>query len=160
MKQKYTSTQVALELVAVLLILATAAFLLIRWPLIPEQIPGHYNAAGQIDRWGGKSEIIVLPAVAIILYGLLTAISFFPSLWNVPVAITGNNKRGVYSRMKTMLLILKAEMLAVFSFLAVNTSMAKPLPNWLLPLSLAVVFGSVICGVINVCQYARKSTIQ
>ena len=155
MKQKHTRLQVALEIVAVLLILATAAFLLIRWPLIPDRIPGHYNAVGQVDRWGYKSEILALPAVGIILYGLLTAISFFPSLWNVPVTTTEDHKPGVYSRMKTMLLVLKVEMLTVFGFLAVNTSIATPLPGWFLPITLAVIFGSVLCSVIDVSIYAK-----
>ena len=156
MRQKHTRLQVALEIIAVLLILATIAFLLIRWPLIPDRIPGHYNAVGQVDRWGNKSEILVLPAVGILLYGLLTAISFFPSLWNVPGTITEDNKPGVYSRMKTMLLVLKVEMLAVFGFLAVNTSIATPLPGWFLPIALAVIFGSVLCSVIDVSMYAKR----
>lgn len=156
MRQKYTRSQVVLEIIAVLIILATAAFLLTRWPLIPEQIPGHYNAAGQVDRWGDRSEILALPAVGILLYGLLTVISCFPSLWNVPVTITEDNKPGVFSRMKTMLLVLKVEMLAVFGFLAVNTSMATPLPGWFLPITLATVFGSVLFSVINVHRYTKR----
>jgi hypothetical protein len=68
----------------------------------------------------------------------------------------GDNKPGVYSRMKTMLLVLKVEMLAVFSFLTVNTSMARPLPGWFLPIVLTVVFGSVLCCVIDVCLYAKR----
>lgn len=67
-----------------------------------------------------------------------------------------DNKPGVYSRIKTMLLMLNVEMLAVFSFLTVNTSMARPLPGWFLPIVLAVVFGSVLCFAIDVCLYAKR----
>lgn len=67
-----------------------------------------------------------------------------------------DNKPGVCSRIKTMLLVLNVEMLAVFSFLTVNTSMARPLPGWFLPIVLAFVFGFVLCFVIDVCLYAKR----
>lgn len=158
MKQKHTKLQMVLEIAAILLILGIIAFLLFRWPSIPEQIAGHYNAAGQVDRWGDKGEILVLPIVAIALYGLLTAVSFFPFLWNVPTAITKDNKAGVYRRMKTMLIVLKVEMLAIFLFITVNSSMARPLPGWFFPVFLVLVFGSVIFSVIDICKYSQRSS--
>lgn len=37
---------------------------------LPDQIPAHYNAANQVDRWGSKFEALILPAI-VILFGLL-----------------------------------------------------------------------------------------
>ncbi len=34
-------------------------------PFLPEQIPAHYNFAGEIDRWGSKYESLILPAATI-----------------------------------------------------------------------------------------------
>ena len=39
------------------------------YPFLPTQIPAHYNALNQVDRYGSKNEIFILP-VMIILFGL------------------------------------------------------------------------------------------
>lgn len=44
---------------------ATAAAL----PVLPEQIPAHYDINGQVNRWGSKYEALILPAVTL-LFGL------------------------------------------------------------------------------------------
>ena len=38
-------------------------------PLLPDKIPAHYGASGQVDRWGSPYEILLLP-VFVILFGL------------------------------------------------------------------------------------------
>ena len=37
-------------------------------------IPAHYNAAGQIDRWGNKSELLIFPITTIII-GIIFLVS-------------------------------------------------------------------------------------
>lgn len=39
-------------------------------PFLPEQIPAHYNLNNQVDRWGSKLEVLILPAM-VILFGFL-----------------------------------------------------------------------------------------
>lgn len=34
-------------------------------PFLPEQIPAHYNFAGEIDRWGSKYESLIFPAATV-----------------------------------------------------------------------------------------------
>ena len=36
-------------------------------PFLPEQIPAHYNFAGEIDRWGSKYEALLFPAITILM---------------------------------------------------------------------------------------------
>ncbi len=36
-------------------------------PFLPEQIPAHYNFAGEIDRWGSKYETLLFPATTILM---------------------------------------------------------------------------------------------
>lgn len=38
--------------------------------ILPEQIPAHFNLAGEVDRWGSREEIFILPALVMVL-GLL-----------------------------------------------------------------------------------------
>lgn len=46
----------AVLLLALELILPLAAL-----PFLPESIPAHYNAAGQVDRWGSRYEVLLFP---------------------------------------------------------------------------------------------------
>ena len=51
-----------LRLLTVLPILISAVVL----PLLPERIPAHYNLAGEIDRWGSRLEIFILPVFCLV----------------------------------------------------------------------------------------------
>jgi len=53
----------------VFMLLSLAAGL-IALPFLPEQIPAHYNAAGQVDRWGSRYETLIFPAMTV-LTGLI-----------------------------------------------------------------------------------------
>lgn len=41
------------------------ALVLFFWSRIPDSIPAHYTFTGQVDRWGSKNELLILPAVAL-----------------------------------------------------------------------------------------------
>lgn len=44
----------------------------VRWGSVPDQIPVHWNAAGEVDGYGGKFVgLLLLPITALGLYGLL-----------------------------------------------------------------------------------------
>ena len=109
---------------------------------LPQKIPGHYNAAGEVDRWGSKNEILFLPIVATLLYGLLSVVSFFPSIWNIPVKVTDENRSAVYQCMKDLLIIMKVEVLIVFSFITYFISASKPLPAAFLPVLIIILLGT------------------
>ena len=44
-----------------LLILLTLIAPLAALPFLPDRIPAHYNAAGAVDRWGSKYEVLIFP---------------------------------------------------------------------------------------------------
>jgi uncharacterized membrane protein len=50
-----------------MLLMAMIIFVCMQWNQLLDKMPGHYNAIGEVDRWGSKSEIIVLPIVAALL---------------------------------------------------------------------------------------------
>ena len=60
-------------------------------PFLPEQIPAHYNFAGEIDRWGSKYEVLLFPAITILM-------GFF-MLWMAKIAAkqeeSGNNNEKI-----------------------------------------------------------------
>jgi uncharacterized membrane protein len=47
----------------------------ITWPAAPERIPSHWNGAGEVDRYGGKLEgLLLLPALSLGVYLLFLAL--------------------------------------------------------------------------------------
>lgn len=50
----------------ILLTFLPLAATLIALPMLPESIPAHYNAAGEVDRWGSKYETLIFPAINVI----------------------------------------------------------------------------------------------
>jgi hypothetical protein len=62
--------RVAHVLVAAGIALAALLFavLLIRYPGLPDRLPMHYDAAGQVDRIAGRSEVFALPVIGLIAW--------------------------------------------------------------------------------------------
>lgn len=63
MKTKPSKTDRILEALGWIMLIGTLMYLIIGWSSFPDQIPAHYNAAGEIDRYGSKWEIVFIEAV-------------------------------------------------------------------------------------------------
>lgn len=148
MKVKYTKFQVALEIVGSLLLLGMIIFIFTKWNQIPDQVPGHYNAMGEIDRWGSKIEIIILPLMSIFIYAMITGFSFFPQTWNIPVKISDFNKEEIYKYAMSLLIFMKVEVVGMFFYITYFTVTGQPLPSYFLPVQLLVIFATLIYFII------------
>ena len=51
-----------------IILVSTILFLILTWSKIPDKVPMHYDFAGNIDRWGSKLEILILPIITWIMY--------------------------------------------------------------------------------------------
>ena len=156
MKIKYTTFQVALEIIGLLLMLGMILFICIKWSQIPDLVPGHYNAMGEIDRWGSKIEIIILPLISIFIYAMLTGFSFFPETWNIPVKISDFNKETIYKCTRSFLIFMKVEVVGMFFYITYFTVTTQPLPSYFLPVQLLVIFGTLIYFIILISKTEKK----
>ena len=57
--------QIIFAITMILPFLVTIVF----WFFLPDSIPAHYNALGEIDRWGSKYEMIIIPIASLVMYG-------------------------------------------------------------------------------------------
>jgi len=152
MKLKYTKFQKVIEIITIILLISIWAYLILSWGNIPDKIPGHYNGAGVVDRWGSKNEILVMPIASIALYALLTMVSYFPSTWNIPVEITEENREFVYRNVKTMLSLLKLEVITTFTYITYCNINTISLGVWFLPVELILIFGTLIYFIVKVSK--------
>lgn len=135
---------------SLLVLLGTALFLALYWWHIPQEVPMHFNAAGQIDRWGSKAELLILPVIAWLLYLLMTVVEQFPGAWNTGVKVTEENRERVYALLGHMLSTLKFLIMVMFAWITLWCALAKPLPVWFLPVVLGAVFGDMIYWLVRV----------
>lgn len=75
------------------------------WKKIPAQIPTHYGFGGQADAWGSRNIIWVVVVVAVLLHLLLIGIARYLPIewWNLPVALTEENRAVLHEIGVTML---------------------------------------------------------
>ena len=143
MKIENTKADRILDIIGWILLIGTLAYLILGWSSFPDQIPMHYNGAGEIDRWGGRGEIIVIEVVMWILYFGIGLVEKYPQIWNTGVEVTPQNREKVYRILKHMLKTLKTLTALIFAYLIVNSLQGTPLPGWFTPATLILVFGDM-----------------
>ena len=132
---------IIVHVLCLLLIIASLAVVILAWRELPEQIPTHFGFNGEIDGYGGKGTVFLMPGIMVVSYILMTVVEFFPGTWNTGVKVTARNREKVYGITKNLLITVKLTMVAIFAFLSVWLTHCEPLPGWFLPVSMAAVLG-------------------
>ena len=134
-----------LEALSLACMVGMAALVLVRWDALPAQVPMHYGAGGEIDGWGDKWTIWVVPAMGA-LCGLcfLLALCIPREKWNMPVKLTDSNREAAYRLTLTMMLMLQLETILVFVWLCVCQCFLLPLGAWFLVFSIAAPIATLI----------------
>ena len=122
--------RIALEVLSLLILLGTVAFLIIYWKRIPAQVPMHFDGAGQIAGFGKKTSLLFLPAVMAVVYVAL----FFAK--TVRVRSLGRELR--FPAPELLFPAMKLCVLAGIAYLVVCSALARPLGTWYLPVFLTV----------------------
>lgn len=112
---------------------------------LPDTIPIHYNIAGQVDNYGSKVTIFILPIMGTILFIGMTILNMYPHIFNYPTKITIDNAARQYSNATRMFRYLKFTILLIFSFIVFKTLQitkgeSQGLEVWFLPITLGLIF--------------------
>lgn len=142
-RNKLSVMDMVVEILCLLMLIGTTLYLILGWQSFPEQVPMHSNFAGEIDRWGNKREMLILPILSWILYVFMTVVEQFPQVWNTGVKVTVENRVRIYRILKNMLGTIKIIIIALFSYMTVATSLAVKLPVWFTIVTLVLVFGDI-----------------
>ena len=129
-----------IELAMLALIACMFAAALVVWPSAPSEIPVHWNAGGEVDRYGGKVEgLLVLPLVALGIYLLMR---FLPNI--DPGRVNYARFGGAYTVIRAGVLLLKAGVygMVIAWVLKAPVDMSRAVP--LAVGALFVLFGSVL----------------
>ena len=155
MKIKNSLADIIMEVLGLVMLIGAPLYLVIRWPSIPDKLPMHYNFAGEIDRWGGKGEVLFLVVMVWILYLMISLVEHFPSVWNTGVQVTPENRMRVYRTLKYMVKTLKLAMTLVFTFLIFNTVAGIPLPEWFTVVYVILIIGDLAFWLIRLYRVRK-----
>jgi len=144
----------AVEVMCVVLLIAFWLLILFSFSSLPETIPIHYNGLGEVDGYGSRNSIFMLPIIGSFLFLLLTVINKHPELFNYNTTITPENAPKQYANATTMIRVLKFTVILVFfiiDYWTVKIALGKSLGLgvWLLPLVLGLIFLPLVFFIIR-----------
>jgi len=95
--RKKTTYDKILEIVAVAALLVSFCPLLLYHTIHPDDVfPTHYNIAGEIDGWGGRSSLWLIPLIGLAFYIGLSILQKYPKIYNYPCKVTEQNANYLY----------------------------------------------------------------
>ena len=144
MKIKNNKIDILMEVLCLVLLVGVTIYLGINWSTLPDKIPAHYDFAGNIDRWGKKGELLIVPIMSWVLYVMITGVEQIPAIWNTGVKVTVENRYRVYRVLKYMVKSLKLIMVVDFSYMTIQSLSGQSLPGWFTLLFLVIIFGDLI----------------
>lgn len=124
------------------------------WGKLPEEVPAHYNAKGEVDRWGSKWELTILPLISFFNLIFIQALEHFPEIHNYPKRFNASNAKAFYLNSRQMLNQMKNTVLIVFSLIsfesiAIALGWSNGLGVWFLPVMLLAIFIPIIMSLIK-----------
>ena len=147
--KKTTFSKIA-NLISLLSVVGIVLYVIITWKNIPEMIPGHYNIAGEIDKYSSKNSIWILIVVQILLFTMMSVLERFPNIWNTGVQITDENVERVYTNLRNMQTYLKMMIMIYFSYMTFQSIGGGNLHSMSVFVFLVLVFGGMAVFLVKV----------
>lgn len=92
------------------------------------KIPIHYNIYGQVDGWGDRGFLLLLPLLALVFYIGFSILSKHYKKFNYPVKVTAQNASSVYKLGSRMMRHLKFFIILIFAYIN-NVSLSISMGN-------------------------------
>lgn len=147
---KKTTFSKITNLISLLSFVGIVLYVIITWKNIPDMIPGHYNIAGEIDKYSSKNSIWILIVVQILLFTMMSVLERFPNIWNTGVQITEENVERVYTNLRNMQTYLKMMIMIYFSYMTLQSIAGERLNSISVFTFLILIFGGMAIFLIKI----------
>jgi len=142
------------DLIGAVSYFGSVLFLAVVWERLPASVPAHFNAAGEIDRWGSKGELLLLPMMGAFIFFLLHILEKFPEIHNYPRRFNEKNAASFYLASRKMMNQIKNICLAIFAFLlfesaSIALGWRDGIGIWLLPIMTAALLFPIVIGIVR-----------
>jgi len=147
------------EVLAIVALLAFIGYSVYCYPRLPQIIPTHFDAKGQINDYGDKVSVLILPGIALFIHILLTIIARFPYNFNFAGKITPENAPRQYRLATRFIRIIKTVIIVIFFYISTiiirtSTGQTDRMGIWALPVILGF---TIIPIIIYLIAASRKN---
>lgn len=148
-KIKYNLADNLLEFFGWITLVILWILTIVNYSELPDTIPIHFDARGEINNYGNKATILALPIIGTFIFVAMTLLNKYPSSLNYPVNINEGNALKQYTITKRLMRYLKFAIpfifnLIVFQTIQITKGLTKGLSIWLLPFVLGIIFIPII----------------
>lgn len=105
-----------IDLITLIITIIMIVYTLFVMSDMPDIVPTHINVDGDIDGYGKKSSILVLPILGLISYVGLSILQRKPQIFNYPIKVTDDNASVLYSIGAAMMRFVKTMIVFLFAF--------------------------------------------
>ena len=114
------------------ILLAGIVYVAVRYAQLPAEIPAHYNFYGEVDSYGSRGTLWIMPIIGVVCDATMLAVSFFPQTWNVGTSVTVLNRALVYRRVRDLIADMRLSIAVLFTSFAVwQTALTPTFPWWM-----------------------------
>jgi uncharacterized membrane protein len=150
-----------LEVASLLVLITLWVICIAGYKSLPQNIPSHYNALGEPDKFSDRSSIYILPAVATVVYMMLSILGRIPGVAGFKPHGLGSRPAANYM-LQTLLRTLKLATLVVFGMiilLTFQTSLGRAdgLGRWFLPVVLVILLLPIVLSFFKTASFEGKS---
>ena len=143
--RRYGRLELVCDVLAAACLLVMFLLVALYWKQLPELIPTHYGIDGRPDSWGGRGAVLLLPLLSLFLFASLTGARFLPDrMYNIPVAVTEENRERLLGLSRQLLSVLKPCLIMALLPMVVCQVRGLPLPVWYMAVLLLLIFAPVI----------------
>lgn len=123
-------------------------YLIVSWGDIPNRVPAHFNGAGEVNRWGSKYEMMILPFIGLFLFVLMSLLERAPHMHNYPQRINESNAEQFYMHSRKLVNAIKNICLTMFAYIIVQIvrvalGVIDSLSIWFVPILIFVMFATI-----------------
>lgn len=149
LKLPKTKSEWVWDIIGYVVFIGSILLLAFVWDSLPDEVPAHFNSRGEVDRWGSKWVLIILPSINLFLLLFMNLLEKHPEWHNYPGRFNENNAKAFYLLSRKMLNVEKNICVIVLSILLIE-SISVPLGwsngigIWLLPMIVIAVLLPII----------------
>lgn len=96
------------------LLVASLLRLAMAYGTLPEGIPTHFNASGEVDAGGGKGSLLLIAVPDIVVWASLSLSLFFLRVINIPVALLKRSAEEIIRGTRVMINVTAIFMVGMF----------------------------------------------
>jgi uncharacterized membrane protein len=117
----YSGSEYALEAIALSLVGLQLYVLFTSYSELPEQVPVHFGAGGEPDRFGSREVLWLLPGINAALFLLLATVARYSRSYNVPWRVPEESRTRQFRLARTLVVGMQVYVAGVLTYITWQT---------------------------------------